>query len=633
MERKACHYLLLYVISALIAKHGIFGACGNGETETFERVTGQVPATTEEILLLSRNPDTEPLASECANICLNQTDVCRNFVVDYVQNACFRVTIPTDGNDIFGFTPTDLFQAHSVDFYHKICIRAPKTCGQLTWLIERAPGFELRTGHAVVRTDVPDRLSCAAKCLNEASFQCRSAQYDPLSKRCRLSSEDRRTVPGAFVPALGTAEYLENQCTQFQHTQSQVCSYEEFRESTLNQTDVKVMGVRYHQCRQLCDLERRFRCRGFTFVVSASDVVIIQASSCLLHSADITSAGPNALVALPGALYSERAPCLDLLLRCSKKEMTMKLRTVDPFYGRIFVRGQANKCDTLGTGKNETILVVRPSCAAFTEDGVNAGIVVQYNAIIQRRGDRALNVTCSYSSHMQAAVNSSIEVSGDPFLGGAVSVNSSDVTSATVRIVITDRQGREASITEVGRDLELRIIAVNTESVLLLDERGCPPDPATFPALQKMEGSHDLVAYFRAFRFTSSTVVDCGPAGESYGRRRRDDAAVTAEGNSLAWSLVPANNKTAQVQAATAGFPSEMPLEMDLFVLPDTLHPVIKIQSNASGTYAPDDNIVFVALAVAVWTAARVFANTPRPAAASVKLRNVKWQGSREAFG
>jgi len=130
-------------------------------------------------------------------------------------------------------------------------------------------------------------------------------------------------------------------------------------------------------------------------------------------------------------------------------------------------------------------------------------------------------------------------------MGGAITVNSSSLhTSSAVRILITDREGREASITEVGKELELRITAVNTgkqyfisvlhsvkfvincaepfdvaagklvasniegtESVLLLDERGCPADPATFPALTKETDTGDLVAHFRAFRFTDTTIV------------------------------------------------------------------------------------------------------------------------------
>jgi hypothetical protein len=50
-----------------------------------------------------------------------------------------------------------------------------------------------------------------------------------------------------------------------------------------------------------------------------------------------------------------------------------------------------------------------------------------------------------------------------PFLGGAITVNSSSIHSqAMVRILITDREGREASITEVGKELELRITSLNT---------------------------------------------------------------------------------------------------------------------------------------------------------------------------
>jgi hypothetical protein len=47
-------------------------------------------------------------------------------------------------------------------------------------------------------------------------------------------------------------------------------------------------------------------------------------------------------------------------------------------------------------------------------------------------------------------------------MGGAITVNSSSIHSgAMVRILITDREGREASITEVGKELELRITSIN----------------------------------------------------------------------------------------------------------------------------------------------------------------------------
>lgn len=47
-----------------------------------------------------------------------------------------------------------------------------------------------------------------------------------------------------------------------------------------------------------------------------------------------------------------------------------------------------------------------------------------------------------------------------------------------------------------------------TESYLLLDTNGCPPDPQTFPALLKESpNSKSLVANFRAFKFPRSPIV------------------------------------------------------------------------------------------------------------------------------
>ncbi len=45
------------------------------------------------------------------------------------------------------------------------------------------------------------------------------------------------------------------------------------------------------------------------------------------------------------------------------------------------------------------------------------------------------------------------------------------------------------------------------DSLLLLDWRGCPPDPSTFPALTP-QGSNMLSAVFKAFRFPSSSVLN-----------------------------------------------------------------------------------------------------------------------------
>lgn len=44
------------------------------------------------------------------------------------------------------------------------------------------------------------------------------------------------------------------------------------------------------------------------------------------------------------------------------------------------------------------------------------------------------------------------------------------------------------------------------DSLLLLDSRGCPPDPTTFPAVTA-ENVTTLVAKFRAFKFPDSMMI------------------------------------------------------------------------------------------------------------------------------
>ena len=84
----------------------------------------------------------------------------------------------------------------------------------------------------------------------------------------------------------------------------------------------------------------------------------------------------------------------------------------------------------------------------------------------------------------------------------------------------------------------------NLESFTLLDGRGCPTDPAIFPALKKIPRSNSLYTDFVAFKFTVDSVVrfqvniqfcleECAPARcdsgeESYGRKRRSTGAVAS---------------------------------------------------------------------------------------------------------
>ena len=47
----------------------------------------------------------------------------------------------------------------------------------------------------------------------------------------------------------------------------------------------------------------------------------------------------------------------------------------------------------------------------------------------------------------------------------------------------------------------------NSDSIVLLDDRGCPADPAIFPSLQPIPNSRSLQGKFEAFKFSEDQVV------------------------------------------------------------------------------------------------------------------------------
>jgi hypothetical protein len=63
------------------------------------------------------------------------------------------------------------------------------------------------------------------------------------------------------------------------------------------------------QCHDKCVNETNFICRSFTYVPDTMNGTGV--SVCWLHSDDTISVGPRSLKPFPGAMYMERAPCLD----------------------------------------------------------------------------------------------------------------------------------------------------------------------------------------------------------------------------------------------------------------------------------------------------------------------------------
>jgi hypothetical protein len=74
---------------------------------------------------------------------------------------------------------------------------------------------------------------------------------------------------------------------------------------------LRVMYIKL-QCHDKCVNETNFICRSLTYVPDTTNGTGV--SVCYLHSDDTVSVGPRALKPFPGAMYMQRAPCLDCKL-------------------------------------------------------------------------------------------------------------------------------------------------------------------------------------------------------------------------------------------------------------------------------------------------------------------------------
>ncbi|KAL6439360.1 hypothetical protein ACFW04_003895 [Cataglyphis niger] len=378
------------------------------------------------------------------------------------------------------------------------------------------------------------------------------------------------------------------------------CSYAEFRNVTLPYSDVALPGLDIKQCEEKCDRsENGFICRAYTVDYSE------EKPFCLLHSDDTISLGVSSLVARPNVIYKEQEACLDLKVQCGESIMTVTLTTTESFDGRIYVSGYGDTCGVNGVGKNVTILRLplpkkesigqsHIECGltpAFSIDNENrthtliwATIVIQYNPIIQRLGDQSVRVGCSLDGRdipepRNVSVNSSFSFldpnAGVPPIGSIIINASSEAPVVTMRIL--NEEHMDAVVTQLGQKLTLRIeiqpvdgpydiiaghlvasSASGDSSYLLLDESGCPTDPATFPALLKDPmDNRSLISTFTAFKFPDSQIVrfnvivrfcleECEPTtcrgGQiSYGRKRRSiEEPLIAEVTEIFRNLTPA---------------------------------------------------------------------------------------------
>ncbi|XP_077498487.1 uncharacterized protein LOC144109536 [Amblyomma americanum] len=544
------------------AVHSRNEQCPQGEdTVTFEKTVAMKPGSRRLSPMFAPREDFRSRGAvtlDCLRRC-QASPRCLGVVVNYEHNACFAATAMDDedvANALGSADQSPLVPASDrSNYFAKMCVHGP-ACDK-DWVMERVPDKELRGFDDRVVSGVPTCQRCQELCLHETSFPCRSGEFDARARECRLSSQDRRSQPGAFGPAQGPhVHYFENLCLPASSA-GLSCDFELHKDVDLRRPDQVRSAFSADQCRSLCETSREFACRSYSFA-AASGI-------CAMSGDDTVSLGGFALRMTPGVGYYQRPACPEpVQLSCTRESMSLTLHTKDPFGGRIYPREETAGCDVQGRGSRETTLVMGlmdRHCGVSEDDRgrFTSTIVIQQHPVIQQKGDRIVKLFCIFDTGNRTVTNTyKVLVGGVGPASRVPGVVNATAPSPNVRLRITDRQGVDVAGAKLGDELFLRIemdddsvfglfarnlVATsgqNDDSIVLIDSSGCPTDRNIFPALEKLPGdkTRTLQSRFEAFKFADDVVVrfqvtvqfclhECAPAtcgsgaARSFGKRRR----------------------------------------------------------------------------------------------------------------
>ncbi|KAI9559609.1 hypothetical protein GHT06_013614 [Daphnia sinensis] len=474
------------------------------------------------------------------------------------------------------FTPNSVY-------FEKTCV-PDASCGK-AWTFVRVHGYELDGFDNHISRNIGSKEECQAVCLRTPNSQCRSAEYVPRDKLCRISSDNRRTQMRSFRATAPDVVYMENQCAG----DPPHCEYADQSGRMLPWYDRAIAietqqtpTIALAECRRMCDAERDFHCKSVSVAEQRRSPV------CLLSADDSVSfSGVNvANVLIPDRdfTYSERSSCNNMRVECTKTDMLVTLAFGYPFNGRVYVNGNYQACFEMGNGKQQMVMRVPlvGQCGTVQQSRgryVNH-IVVQHSPLIMQDTDSSVRVECAFEASEQTITYNSMGNRRDgtdnvgpgsidvtsPLrqLGHSVVTNTAPTPSLRMRIL--SRNGQESRVVGLGELLTLRIeidpnsafgiTARNVEArtdngevLTLIDATGCPKDENVFPPLELDRNTKSLFAEFKAFRFPSTATVNfvatvgfcqercepvrCVDGFESYGRRRREANASEPEGTTL----------------------------------------------------------------------------------------------------
>ncbi|XP_044261886.1 uncharacterized protein LOC123009553 isoform X2 [Tribolium madens] len=539
--------------------------CGKNDIH-FEKVLGLKPSDRNVPLLLYK-PDTNattPITTQCLEKCQSNKE-CQSFVIYFNISICYWFRNAITGTE-------ELELDSDTAWFIKICLKAPN-CEKL-WIFERVPGATL-VGSETKALPSLTRLECQQSCLNERQFDCKSAKFkinsnygpsDDIKGTCILSNIDRHVMPAAYRASTYDDEYFENQCSKAENEdEDEFCTYEEYDNATLGHSDLFFQNQTKDSCKSLCEKTQIFNCRGYSVVERK------RSFDCYLHSEDSKVHGPRLVQNNFQGRYFEKAPCLNISITCSETYMTVEYTPDMNFLGRMYMEGYSENLECFAKGHGtETVALKLPiiseQCGiikAIAPDNrtLLAGtMILQFNPLVQTQGDRIIRVGCIYGNDSKVLLGTGITITTAPSHVSPLINSTALAASPVIEMLVLDAETqKEVSSTQIGQELELiiefkqadgsldiwagHLVAMtehNDESIILLDDRGCPTNINIFPALTKIatNDSIKLVAKFQAFKFSSSPIVrfsvivqfcpencppvDCGNNVQSFGRKQRE---------------------------------------------------------------------------------------------------------------
>ncbi|KAF8774551.1 Cuticlin-1 like protein [Argiope bruennichi] len=401
------------------------------------------------------------------------------------------------------------------------------------WAFDEVQGVQLF--HYLDKTvkGVNSSDSCMLLCLAESTFVCRSARYDSSKSECILSRHDRRTASEVFrqSPDPDSVLYLERQCVE----EPQGCQFRSRQSRAIMRRHRHVQVIGNITSREACELacleSVPFPCRSYQFGGQSPTCLLSpEDSNSELGTLEPTMKTPNDVIDdEDDGTYFEKESCIDVDIQCGPTAMDVIVRVSTPFRGRVYAAGHPYECYSVSVSESGRVTLSMPlhgrHCGTRNLGNgtfVNS-VVVQHHAFVLRTSDRRIDVACDYEE-MKLKVRGAKSVKHGEMKPLAHTVTAVAPTPP-IRLRVVNATDQDVTGVELGDPLFLKVELADesvygifgsdlvakgssgTETVLLIDENGCPVEPSVVQALDRLPGSKSLMAPFQAFKFASDAAV------------------------------------------------------------------------------------------------------------------------------